>query len=242
MSAPMDRPSAVAGAVAVAAMVGIAVIARYGTQTLEPKPTTSAVTAQHSARTAPVPAPIAAAVTAAPAPETVAAPSRVRPSRPPLDCDADDRARAARYSLTPGYAYLASRCDIIHAWKADPNGGDVITWLGDHGYDSPAADCDYPVEVTWREGEARWPLLFLRYRGAKYEQPLDVTKDAQVITFRVPCYADQPGDGVLTGGTRTTKCVRVDADPAKSRTWDAVDGKCGEPPVMAEGRRRAVTP
>lgn len=232
---PTTRTSAIAGTVAAVALVA-AVIARYGTQTPSVPNALPAAPAQHSEAAAPAPAPVAATVTAAPTQETAAAPSgRVRPSRPPL-CDDDDQARAARYSLTPGYAYLASRCDIIHAWKADPNGGDVIIWLGDHGYDSPAADCDYPVEVTWRAGEPRWPLLFLTYHGKQYEQPMDVTAEApQVITFRVPCYADRAtgGDGVFTPGSRTKICVRVDADPLKSRTWDLpADGKCGEPPPL----------
>jgi hypothetical protein len=231
MTDPVKRRVAVPVTIAAVGLIA-AVVAHYGTQVPPAPNALPFASAQHSEAAGLVPAAKEPVTTAAP---VVAAPSgRVRPSRPPA-CDDDDLVRAARYSLTPGYAYLAGRCDIIHQWKADPLGGDIIIWLGEHGYDSPAADCDYSVEVMWKPGAPRWPILVLTYHGHEYEQPLDATAEApQTITFRAPCYAATPAvDGALTTRARTAKCVRVDADPAKSRTWDLpADGKCGEPPPL----------
>lgn len=234
---PAKKTSTIAGTVAAVAIA--ATIAFRSTQPPAPVPTTSpTTTVTHvppqtpPVRVVPTLPPLARPPTLPTLP-TLPTPGRPRPSRPP-DCNADDIARSASYSKQPGYEYLAQRCGIIHQWKADPAGGDIVVWLAEHGYDSPAADCDYSVEMMWQPGDVRWPLLLLTYHGREYEQPVDVTIEShpQIITFRVPCYADRATTSVtFKSGARSTKCMYVDADPAKGRVWDPVDGKCGDPPL-----------
>lgn len=209
---PNPKTFGLAGAATILGAIGLTVVLNRPTPPIHVPPQAQRV------RVAPVPFP---APVPSPTPTPAPVPVRPHPSRPP-ECDADDITRAERYSATPGYEYLAQKCGIIHAWKADPDAGDVVVWLADHGYDSPAADCDYTVQVDWtkQKDTVRWPLLSLDYHGASYEQPMDVRLDVQEITFRVPCWADRTkGAGVISFAAKTQRCIKV-----------ADDGTSGEIP------------
>lgn len=79
---------------------------------------------------------------------------RVRPVRPPAHCTADEQATAARYSETPGYAYLVTHCEFIQQWRLE--GGDVVVWLARHGYNSPLARCPYRFTANSSQPPENW--------------------------------------------------------------------------------------
>jgi hypothetical protein len=91
-------------------------------------------------------------------------PGRRRVVVPAKVCSADDVARAQRYAREPGYAWLAERCDLIAEWR--PTGRDIVVWLADEGYDSPAADCDFRVFADRRIRPGDGVAMKLDERGA----------------------------------------------------------------------------
>lgn len=120
-----------------------------------------------------------------PAPVTVTLPT-LHPFRPNI-CEPIDEATARRWAKTPGYEWIATRCDLVHIWRTTAPTIPSDLWLCDNSYDAPSAQMD--VRATLRE-VAKGPLLLLDYHGRTYSAKVAPLLKTQDVTFRLPCYAD----------------------------------------------------
>jgi len=177
--------------IATATVIGV----RQGVKPASPPTATTATTATEPPATVTGPPPVTETQPRPPSPPTAeeaaaVAGAKRRATHPlPAPCTADELDTANHYATFQGYAYLKGRCDLIRRYRQD--GGDLVIWLAEHNYDSPAADCGtYRATVTAPPETAGQGDVCLTWHGD--ERCVSVTLVANTpteVALDVPCYA-----------------------------------------------------
>ncbi len=112
----------------------------------------------------------------------------------PAGCTAEDVQKANEFANYDGYDYLRTRCDLISRWRTSSK--DIVAFLADAGYASPAAECRQVVRAYY-DLRTNWNSLIVVMGDQRAEIDVPVGGPDEPIEISFPC-TDSVTRGVAT--------------------------------------------